>query len=323
VAAAGVALAASLWLAAPAFAQNGALQGKVTLGTGLPAEAATVTFEQEGGTRKTNTLTDKNGVWIKTGLQAGKWKITVTKDKLSGTAPGVEVVAGKTTDAPEIVIDETGGRVVNKNAVLVSPEEAARKARENAELEKLLGEANAAVAEGRAEEAVVKLTELTNKIDKCSKCFINLGAVYVKLDKMEDAEKAFLKAIEFDPSLPEPYTALVNVYNTMGKLDEAAKMGQKATELMTSTSGGVTDPVAQYNIGVILWNQEKAAEAAVEFDKAIKLDPKYAVAYYRAGVAYVSIGKNAEAKARLSEYLKLAPNGEFAATAKAILDTLK
>ena len=93
--------------------------------------------------------------------------------------------------------------------------------------------------------------------------------------------------------------------------------------VLDTAIAGVTDPVAQYNIGVILWNQEKAAEAAVEFDKAIKLDPKYAVAYYRAGVAYVSIGKNAEAKARLTEYLKLAPKGEFADTAKAILDTLK
>ena len=319
----GAALALSLALAAPAFAQNGSLQGKVTLGSnGMPAVAATVTFEQVGGTRKVNTLTDKDGIWIRTGLQAGEWNITVTKDKLSGKAMSVPVVAGKTSDAPEIIIDETGGRAVNKNAVMVSPEEAARKNRENLEIEKLLAEANAAVTNGRPEEAIEKLTALTEKIDQCSKCFINLGGMYVKLNKFEDAEKAFLKAIEFDATAPEPYNALVNVYNTMGKLEEASKMGKKAADLM-SAAGGVSDPIAQYNIGVILWNQGKAEESAVEFDKAIKLDPKYAEAYYRAGIAYVSVGKNAEAKARLTEYVKLAPTGPNAATAKAILDTLK
>jgi Tfp pilus assembly protein PilF len=324
------ACAAVAWLgmAAPALAQNGSLQGKVTQGDGRPAVAATVTFEQVNGTRKVNTLTDKDGIWIRTGLPVGEWNITVTKDKLSGKAPNITVVAGKTTDAPEIIIDETGGRVVNRNAPVVSPEEAARKARENAELEKLLGEANAAVTEGRAEEAVEKLTALTAKIDKCDKCFINLGSVYVKLNKMEEAEKAFLKAIEFNPSAPEPYNALVNVYNTMGKLDEASKMGKKAADLMST--GGVTDPVAQYNIGVILWNQysttgdaSKAVEAAAAFDKCIQLDPKYSEAYYLAGLAYVNQGKNTEAKARLSEYLKLAPQGKNAPTAKALLDSIK
>jgi tetratricopeptide (TPR) repeat protein len=322
------AFVALVGIAAPAWAQNGSLQGKVSTEKGLPADAASVTLEQVGGTRKTDTLTDKNGVWIKTGLAAGAWTVSVAKNKLSGKAENVAVVAGKTTDAPEIIIDEKGGRAIAKNAAVVSPEEAARKNRENAELEKLLTEANAAVAGGRSEEAIEKLTALTNKLEKCSRCFLNMGDVYVKMNKLEEAEKAFLKASEFDATSADPYKALANIYNTQGKLNDAAKASAKAAELMAA-SGGL-DAISTYNLGVILWNQysteggsTKAAEAAAAFDKAIALDPKYAEAYYLAGLAYVTQGKNVEAKARLTEYLKLAPTGPNAATAKALLDSIK
>ena len=78
-----------------------------------------------------------------------------------------------------------------------------------------------------------------------------------------------------------------------------------------------------YNLGIILWNQSKAPEAAVQFEKALQLDPKMAEAFYMAGLAHVSSGKNAEAKTRLAEYLKMAPTGPNAATAKALLDSIK
>jgi Tfp pilus assembly protein PilF len=330
LAAAGVAVALALGSAAPALAQNGALQGKVITDKGLPADQATVEFQQVNGTRKTNTLTDKNGIWIKTGLQAGEWNVSVKKDKLTAKATPVTVVAGKTTEAPEFVIDEAGGRAVfkNSNAKQVSPEQAAKEARENAELQKLTEEANAAVAEGRADEAIEKLTTLTKKLKNCSKCFINLGDVYVKTQKFDEAEKAFLKAIEYDATSADPYRALINVYNTQGKLEDAKKAAAKMNELMAASGGA--DAISTYNTGVVLWNQfltdgktETALEAAAMFDKATQIDPKYAPAFYRAGLAYLSQSKNAEAKVRLTEYLKLAPTGEHAKLAKDMLDSIK
>jgi TolA-binding protein len=130
-----------------------------------------------------------------------------------------------------------------------------------------------------------------------------------------------LKAIEIDPALPGPYSALATVYNQQKKFAEAEKMGAKANELLGSAGGG--DASSVFNQGIIFWNQSKIAEAKVQFEKAIKLDPKLADAHYWFGMALVNEGKLQDAKQPFTEYLKLAPTGPHAETAKAILATIK
>ena len=145
--------------------------------------------------------------------------------------------------------------------------------------------------------------------------------MYVKKNDMKSAEEAYLKAIEIDPAQASPYAALATIYNEQKKYDEATKMGAKATELMGASGGG--DPTALFNQGVIFWNQGKAAEAKAEWEKAVKLDPRMADAHYWLGMANLNQGKIPEAKTAFNEYLKLAPTGQYAATTKAILDTIK
>ena len=53
------------------------------------------------------------------------------------------------------------------------------------------------------------------------------------------------------------------------------------------------------------------------------MDPKMAEAYYQLGMTQVNQNKLPEAKASLQQYLKLAPRGPNAATAKAIVDSIK
>jgi tetratricopeptide (TPR) repeat protein len=98
-------------------------------------------------------------------------------------------------------------------------------------------------------------------------------------------------------------------------------MSAKATELMSAS--GSTDPIAYVNQGIILWNQSKTPEAKAQFLKATELDPKYPDAHYWLGMALVNEGNMPEAGTHMKEYLALAPTGQYADTAKAILDSIK
>ena len=86
-------------------------------------------------------------------------------------------------------------------------------------------------------------------------------------------------------------------------------------------SGGGVD--AEYNQGVILWNAGKIPEAAEHFQKVIFLKPDHADAHYQLGMAYVNQNKLADAVPMFEKYLQLAPDGQFAATAKGILSSIK
>jgi tetratricopeptide (TPR) repeat protein len=311
-------------LAVPAYAQNGGLKGKIMDETGQPVREAVITFEQAGNPKKVSAIADKDGLWFQNGLAAGVWNLTFTKGKLNGKLESFTVKAGQTIATPDVYISEKGGGPRGTGSVVqtnLSAEEAAKLNKEREETEKLLKDANAALEAGQDDAAIEKLTALMVKMDKCAACYARRGDAYVRKGKLDEAEKDYLKSIEIDATQASPYRALANIYNQQKKFDDAVKMSTKANELAGAAGGG--DATSVYNLGIILWNQSKAPEAAVQFEKALQLDPKMAEAFYMAGLAHVSSGKNAEAKTRLAEYLKMAPTGPNAATAKALLDSIK
>jgi Tfp pilus assembly protein PilF len=311
---------------APAFAQTGALRGKVVDETGKPVDQAEVIFDFVGDIqRQLKTVTDKNGEWIRVGIPigGGTYTITAKKGNLSGSIDKISVQIGQTTKVRDIIIVAPGSKSTGKPASMSS--EDAKKA---AETDKLLDATNAAIEAGNYDDAIEKLKNLierlaTERKDMCPACHAKLGDVYLAKTPKDDkaAEAAYLKAIEIDPSKPGPYNALAAMYNEQRKFEEATKMSAKATELMGAS--GSTDPSAVYNQGVILWNQSKIAEAKAQWTKAIELDPKMADAHYWLGMANVNQNNVADAKKNFTTYLELAPKGQYADTAKAILASIK
>jgi tetratricopeptide (TPR) repeat protein len=285
--------------------------------------------------RRLTTVTDKNGEWIRTGLPHGSvWTITARQFKLSGrAAANVTIKGGETVAVPDIVISEGGAdkpaaAAPAANPTNLSAEEAKKRNEKAAKLQVLLKEANTAIEAQNYDEALAKLTALAEEVEGgCPACYGRMGDIHVLKKDPDNAEKAYLKAIELDAKDPAPYAALANLYNSQRKFDEAAKMSAKANELLGAAGGGGSAQ-AVYNQGVILWNAGKAQEARDAFAEAVKLDPKLADAHFRLGLAIFSLagGAGAEAaKARgpLEEYLKLAPAGEHAETAKGLLAAIK
>jgi tetratricopeptide (TPR) repeat protein len=321
----GIAAILLVGLAVPAYAQLGSLRGKVIDETGKGVPDAEVVLDFVGDfARQLKAVTDKNGEWIRAGMPAGggTWNITIKKGTLVGTLNNVKVALGEMTRVADVTIKApgAGGAAAGaKPPAGMSADEVAKRNKRQNELKALFDQANAAVDAGQYDDAIAKLTQIAGELEKCAACYARMGDVYLKKNDLDNAEKSYLKAIDVDPAQAGAYGALASLYNQQKKLDEAAKMSAKALELM----GDSGDASQVFNQGVIFWNQSKVPEAKAMFEKAAKLDPKMADAHYWLGMALVNEGKLPDAKAPFQEYLKLAPSGQYAATAKAILDTIK
>lgn len=309
--------------AAPVSAQIGALRGKVVDEAGKPVADAEITFEhQEERNIRFTAKTNARGEWVRAGLRAvGLWTITVKKDDMAGRVTDIEAPLTGTEELKDVVI-RRGVSAPVPPAGAGAAEDAARRTQE--ELGGILVEANAAMAAGNYDLVIAKFTDAAARTKTCVACYVRIGDAYLKKNDAAAAEKAYLSAIEVNGApkdTADAYGALATLYNQQRKLADAARMSQKETELRAASGGG--DATSIYNAGAILWNQGKLEEAKAQFAKAIELNPKMADAHYYLGMCLVAESKTAEAKASMEEYLRLAPNGPNAATAKAVLESLK
>jgi tetratricopeptide (TPR) repeat protein len=317
-----------------------------------------VTLELKGASpKKFQAVTDAFGEFYKSGLPPGTYDISVRlewRDPVPGrhsamvifTAEAKDVVLkpGEKLRVPDMAAYTDEARAAGKGAAPpagaapsnASNAEAAAANKRAAELEGMLKDANAAMTAGKYEDAITMFTNFADKQAekgaKCAACYVKVGEAQLHLAQLDKAEAAFLKAIEVDPALRDPYMQLASLYNGQRKFDEAAKMSAKANELASAgggaAGGGGGDIASLYNAGIIDWNAGKYEEARADFSKAVKLDPKHANSQYYLGMAIFNLASSgkatmSDAKAPLQEYLKLAPTGEFAEVAKAILATIK
>ena len=309
---------AALILATPGYAQTGAVQGIVLDAAGKPLEKAPVLIEYTDGiNRKYEVKTNKKGEFIQIGLQPGGYKVTASFEGLGSQSFPVRVRLGD----PMKVNFKLGGAEAK---AAVSKEDLVKAAA----LKSKFDEGVTASKAGSFDEAIAKFTEAAAMVPPpgCYDCQYNIGYNYMQKKDYDQAEAAYLKAIEMKNNYVDAYNGLATVYNAQKKFDKASEASQKASEMASAAGpgGGGSGAVdAEYNQGVIDWNGGKITEAAEHFQKVIFLKPDHAEAHYQLGMAYVNQGKLAEAVPMFEKYLQLSPEGQFAATAKGILGSIK
>lgn len=293
------------------------MRGKVVDDKGTPQPNVEVKFEFLGDiNREATTKTDKSGNFLRAGLAPGPWKVTATKDGLIAVNPRVNLSLNGET------ITLTLGEPKKAAAAGMSQKEVEESNKKQAQMEADFNAAKTAFEAGNFDAAIESLNKVITALPTCAACYASVGDAYNKKGDLAEAEKAYLKSIELDPTKAPPYMALATIYNGQKKFDEAGKMSAKANEIAEAAGGG-GDAGSVFNQGVILWNQSKAAEAQAQFDKATRLDPKMADAWYWLGMCYVNQGKLPEAKAPFQEYVKLAPTGQYAEQVKQMLTVIK
>lgn len=134
---------------------------------------------------------------------------------------------------------------------------------------------------GRYDEAAEKigiLTTLPNnyfyelaiekKSEILSRKHNNLGGIYIKENKLDEAEEEFLKAIELYPKDKRNYTNLGVVYIRRNNPQKAIEWMKKAVEIDENYIRGY------YNLGTILLKNGYYKQSVDIFNKALEIDPE-------------------------------------------------
>jgi tetratricopeptide (TPR) repeat protein len=137
------------------------------------------------------------------------------------------------------------------------------------------------------------------------------GRFHLALQKSEEAEGAFLKAIELDPESPKPYYELGIMYSSQKKFPEAEEKLKKVVEKDEKNGAALT------MLGVVLQSRGKIEDANRNYRRALEIDPKNALAGNNLASNLADYGGN------LDEAIRFAQNAKDAAPENPVIrDTL-
>ncbi|MFW6067821.1 MAG: tetratricopeptide repeat protein [Myxococcota bacterium] len=131
---------------------------------------------------------------------------------------------------------------------------------------------------------------------------------------LDQAEEAYLRALQLDPSLANAITNLGNVRFRRGQVDEAQKLYHQALKVDPQ------QPEAAYNIGFLAYDAGELAEAVRWFERALQHDWAFADAHFNVAMAYQELGRPGEARPHWEQYLRLEPKSPWAEVARRHLD---
>lgn len=147
----------------------------------------------------------------------------------------------------------------------------------------------------------------------------NLGALYVTLERYDDAIAAFRKAAD-NLLFATPERAWDGIgFAQYLKQDYAAaeRSYRKSLELNPRHAQGY------FRLGELFYGQNRTAEAADAFSRAVELDPRSANSHYWLGMTAMKTNNDALAQKSFSTVIKLAPDSEQARLARNYLKLLR
>ena len=146
----------------------------------------------------------------------------------------------------------------------------------------------------------------------------DLGAQYLKLKRLDEAEKLFQAVLEEDP---KNFNAKFN----LGLVRVERKSYLEAiSELRQAIVIDSTRPVARLWLGFALLESGDPASAETELTKALVMGGSECVAaHYHLARIYRARGDNTEALRAVRAYLDEAPKGEYVKEAKQLEDQLR
>lgn len=138
-----------------------------------------------------------------------------------------------------------------------------------------------------------------------SRAYNQLGLAYRAVGKIQEAERAFWKAIQLEPNEGIPYMNLGDLALRKKDFEKTAAYYQKGLQLMPK------DSAALYGFGVLHGMKGEWKEALSFYEKAIQNDPENICAYSEKSHAYWELGEKNKALVAINEGLKVDPTSPF------------
>ncbi len=132
--------------------------------------------------------------------------------------------------------------------------------------------------------------------------YYNRGNTNAQLDRWATAIDDYTRAIELDPALAAAYAARGAAYAKLGLLEAAVADCNHAIIL------DATVAITYFNRGSVYDQIGRSKEALADYTRAIELDPSYADAYVSRGATYRDLDRLEEALADYTRAIELDPS---------------
>ena len=129
----------------------------------------------------------------------------------------------------------------------------------------------------------------------------NLGTLFLKQGKLDDALAQFQESLRIMPDNAEALNNLANVLAMKGDARAAIAQYQKALEIQPLY------PDAHYNLGNVLRKQGKLEEAVAQYRAALEMAPEHVDALNNLGIALAMQGADDAAIAQYQKALEIQP----------------
>ena len=275
---------------------------------GGPAFNVIVELNNFQGGGSSQILTDRNGKFSFTGINATSCTVTV---RAPGYQEERQYVDLSTTPTQYVsFVLKSDGSGVPRPAPVIDPKVPAPARKEYDEGVK-------AIDQKSSENAVLHLMKAISLYPEFQEAHYLLGTIYIDQKRWDKAEVTLIRAVKLDPKKADAYFALGEMYYQQKNYAGAERA------LIGGLQIDDNNWQAHYTLARVYMDANAFDRAVPHIEKANKLRPDFADAHITAANIYIKT-KNAEgALKEFEHYLRLAPKGKFAPKAQEAVAKLK
>ena len=171
------------------------------------------------------------------------------------------------------------------------------------------------IRQGELDKALRRLQKST-QLHPAYFAYNDMGVVYLKMGRYQEAGTAFSKAVEINPNIEATQANLGLYYLITGQREQAVEHLSRAATLDPSKLR------TQVFLGEALCGIGRCTEAEQVLKRVISLDPAFSRAYRRLGYVYLELKRHSEALEMFRQFIN-SPQGENATEIKELMFQLE